>query len=70
MQIIRSKADKVYLRCVYCHYQEIYHTNDIEAIKEYIEIYPFDICKKNNGKPHKMESVNNLWKDDGDKKNE
>ena len=67
MQIIRSKADKVYLRCVYCHYQEIYHTNDIEAIKEYIEIYPFDICKKNNGKPHKMESVSNLWKDEGDK---
>ena len=66
MQIIKSKADKFFLRCAYCHYQEIYHSNDIEAVKEYIEIYSFEACKKNNGKPHKMESVNNLWKDEGD----
>ena len=64
MQIIRSKADKVFLRCVYCHYQEIYHTSNIEAVKEYLKDYPFEACKKNNRKPHKMESVNNLYRNE------
>ena len=44
--------------------EQIYHSNDIEDVKEYIEIYPFEACKKNNGKPHKMESVNTLWKNE------
>ena len=58
MKIIKFSSGEVFLKCGYCNYMEIYHTDNYNNVVDYLNEFPFPICKKNNGKPHKLEVIN------------